>query len=202
MPESDVLKNGTPGVLAWHYDMPLLTNRFVLYDTGRLLLLTGAVCAVLAGFIAIVSQGLSAQTCETLAVMLKLFGVCLLVVLAITMLVMLVFFGNRFPMRFELSEREVAVFSESRRGKAGNRAAIVLGILASLSGRRNAALGAGLLAVSRETERLKWTQVKAVNYYPAQRVISIRNRWRTVMRLYCTAENYEHAAEAVRRSVS
>jgi len=37
-----------------------------------------------------------------------------------------------------------------------------------------------------------------MHFYPKQRVISLENSWRTVMRLYCTPENFENVARICR----
>jgi hypothetical protein len=113
--------------------------------------------------------------------------------LAIMILVMLVFFGNRFPMGFTLGPQGAIVVSLSRRGRWGNRLAVVLGALAGKPG----VAGAGLLGMAQETVAVDWGDVRRLKVHPEARVISLMDSWHVVMRLYCTPRNYEAVLDAV-----
>jgi len=103
-----------------------------------------------------------------------------------------VLMGNRFTMTFVVKPDGVT-YSSGTHEKRWNRAAVLFGALA-----RNATTtGAGLLATSREQGGWKWRELHSARYFPRQRVISLRNSWRTVLRLHCTAEDYERVRAAV-----
>jgi hypothetical protein len=110
-------------------------------------------------------------------------------------LVMLVFFGNRFPMGFRVGPQGAMVVSLSRRGHWGNRLAVILGALAGKPG----VAGAGLLGMAQETVGVVWGDVRRLNIHAPSRVISLMDNWHVVMRLYCTCQNYEVVLNAVQK---
>ena len=57
--------------------------------------------------------------------------------------------------------------------------------------------GAGLLAMSRETEGFSWEDVHRVKVYPEIRVITLMDSWHVVARLYCTPGNFAAVRDAV-----
>jgi len=180
-----------PNSLQWEARVPLLTNPFILYDFVKLLVISFLVMqVVLAAMSLAVDHRLKL---ETLAAFARLGGVCLLILGVIMVLVMLLFFWNRFPMRFTLDPQGAVVESLSRRGKVGNRLAVVLGALA----RRPGVAGAGLLGMAQETVSVTWPEVYRVRVHEARRVISLMNSWRVVFRLYCTPENFSPVLAAV-----
>jgi hypothetical protein len=180
-----------PDSLQWEAEVPLLTNRFILYDFVKLLVISILVMEVL---LVVMTIALDRRLkLETLAAYVKLGGVAMLGLGVIMILVMLLFFWNRFPMRFTLEPRGAMVESLSRRGKVGNRLAFILGMLA----RRPGVAGAGLLGMSQETVSVTWPEVHRVKVHEARRVISLMNSWRVVFRLYCTPENFAPVLAAV-----
>ncbi len=119
--------------------------------------------------------------------MAPLVGVVSAGLLVLLILVMLGFFGNRFPMGFALGPQGAMVVSLSGRGRWGNRLAVVLGALAGKPG----VAGAGLLGMAQETTGVAWDEVRRLKIHAPARVISLMDSWHVVMRLYCTPQNYE-----------
>jgi hypothetical protein len=74
-----------------------------------------------------------------------------------------------------------------RRAHATNRAALVLGLLLG----RPAAAGSGLLATLDEQQTLRWQGAFRAVAHPARHTIALRNRWRTLLWVYCTPDNFE-----------
>lgn len=175
---------GAPEAIEWELGLPLLTNRFILYDFGKVFAWTALIMIVLLGGILAATGDLSLEQMGMMAAATAL-GIFVVALLAI--FVMAVFFGNRYRMGFRLDGQGVGYQSLSRRGKWANRAAVVAG---ALSGRPGVA-GAGLVAASQEEMELEWSEIRAVNDHEAERVLSLRNTWRVVLRLHCKPENYE-----------
>ena len=173
-----------PDALRWEARVPLLTNLFILYDFVKVLAISFLVMQVLLAVMTVATG--QRLKLETIAAYAKLGGAAVLVLGVIMLLVMLLFFWNRFPMRFTLWPRGAMVESLSRRGKAGNRLALILGLLA----RKPGVAGAGLLGMSQESVFTAWPEVYRVRVHEARRVVSLMNRWRVVLRLYCTPENF------------
>jgi hypothetical protein len=189
---ADQAEKGHPatGEISWEVNVPLLTNRFILYDLikvwgfsslGLFLILTG---------IAVYDRNWRAFTG-----LLPVVGLVSAGLLALLILVMLVFFGNRFPMGFRLDRQGAVVVSLSRRGRWGNRLAVVLGALAGKPG----VAGAGLLGMAQETTGMAWDEVRRLKVHAQTRVISLMDSWHVVLRLYCTPQNYEAVLNAVEK---
>jgi hypothetical protein len=168
--------------------MPLVNNRFMVYDLVKVWGISGLLIAGIFVVMAIHERSLRALTTALPIVglvMLGLFGLCVLI--------MLIFFNNRYPMEFLLSSRGVVMVSKSQRGHWANRLAVVVGAMAGKPG----VVGSGLLAMSREVEGMSWEDVQQVKVYPQVRVITLMDSWHVVARLYCTPQNFETVRDAV-----
>jgi len=174
--------------LSWAVEMPLLTNRFFLYDMLKLFFWV----AVLLGVLLTVTFAFGGSL-KNLPPILKMFALILGGIFFLFVLISWIFFGNRFPMRFRINSWGVGWSSLSRRSRLANRAAVIAGVASgSLAG-----TGAGLLAISQESGQLAWEKVQTVKKYPAECVITLMNSWRVVIRLFCTPENYADVARLV-----
>jgi hypothetical protein len=174
--------------IVWNIAYPLLTNRFFLYDMIKMLLWTFLIFNGL-----ILSIFLFQKHFDSVVPFLGLSGLILFGFICVITGITALIFGNRFPTRFGINSNGVFYQSLSRRASTMNSAAIVIGLLA----RKPGAAGAGLLAASQESGGIPWKYVRRVREYPAQRVISIMNSWRVVVRLYCNPENYTRVLELV-----
>ncbi len=171
--------------IEWVYDIPLLTSRFMLWDVARVALMSvGAMYVLVGGCGLIVEQ-------ELIILPPLVFLITLGIILALFVLVSLMM-GNRHRARFAVGPVGVEYRAE-RRERAINRVAIVVGLLA----RSPSAAGAGVLAATRERLEVPWADVHRVVVHPRQRVISLRNSWRTVLRLHCPPELFDQVRDAV-----
>ncbi|MCX6620946.1 MAG: hypothetical protein NTY38_07665 [Acidobacteria bacterium] len=168
--------------------MPLLTNRFFLYDAVKLMLWTGVLVCTLFAVIAAL-----AGTLNHMGMAFVMLGLVLAGFLLLFLAIAAVLFGNRFPVEFRVGPEGIEWKSLSRRGRFSNRAAIVAGVLAGSAG----TAGAGLLAAAQEFGGLEWSEIRKLKPYPEERVITVMNSWRVVTRLYCTPENYAYTAQLV-----
>ncbi len=172
--------------LTWQTEMPLLTSRFFLYDFAKVILITGGIFYLILLIIFAASSGLEHIGQMTAVIALILGGMAFLFAM-----ISLVFFTNRWPMAYALSSRGLVWESKSTRGRRANRVAMLVGVLAGKPG----VVGAGLLAASEEKGWLSWQTIRRVKAYPEQRVLSIRNSWRVVIRLYCNPDNFDIALQ-------
>jgi hypothetical protein len=172
----------------WDVEMPLLTNRFFLYDMGKVVFWTGLIVNLILS-VAFLAAGNLSSLPKVMGVMALILGGFML----LFMLISLVFFGNRYPCHFSVSAAGIGWQSASRRAGVANRAAVVVGALVGSPG----AAGAGLLAMSEESGLDGWDEVRRVKKYPDERVISVMNGWRVTIRLYCTPENYTYVSQLV-----
>jgi len=173
------------GVIEWTYRVPLLTSRFMLWDFARVIVLSALLMYVAVAFVGWLAEG------ELVLLPPQVFvivGGVMFMLLAIAALLL----GNHVTMTFAVGPEGVTYASGSRERK-WNRAAVVLGVLAGSA----STAGAGLLSASREQGGWGWAEIHAARYFPGQRVISLRNTWRTVLRLHCTAAEYERVRAIV-----
>jgi hypothetical protein len=175
--------------LMWDAEMPLLNNRFFLYDMAKLLLWTGSISGVIFGGIALANGG-----AKSLGPLMAMLSIVLIGLLFLFVLIALLFLGNRYRVRYLMAAQGIGWESLGRRGKAANRLAIFAGVLAGNA----SATGAGLLAAAAESGVLAWAKVRTIKAYPALGVISIMNSWRVVIRLYCTPQYYDYAIQWLR----
>ena len=175
-------------LLAWDITVPLLTNRFMLLDFVRWMLLTYAAMALIAGLI-----GLFAGHMKVFLGVLQLFGFICVGMTVLFVLIMLFFFRNRMELAFAIDETGISALVASRKAKAGNRLAILLGVLS----RNPAAVGAGMLARDQERKRLEFADLRRVRFSPGAAVISLRDKWFMHVRLYCLPDNYSQAEALV-----
>ncbi len=183
-----------PPHLQWTNAFALVTDRFVLYDFGKLFFWTYLIVAAIIGGIL---AGASAAR-DSWPSALGVVSAVIAFLAALALLVMLVLFGNRFHAVFTLNPSGAFVESRSRVGKWGSWAALILGILE----RRPGLAGAGAIGLATSNTAIGWDEVRRVRLHPRQCVISLMNSWRVVLRLYCTPLNYEQAAATVAHYVS
>lgn len=178
--------------LVWETDMALLGHPTILRQLLLVAGLSGGIMALLMSFLLAV-QG----EWEGIPAML-LISLCAAVGLALLLLlVVLLFFGNRMRMRFALGEQGIAIETVDRRAKGASRLAVWAGLL----GGSPTTAGAGLTALSSESQAFSWRGIAEARYDPRRRSITLRNRWRTVAFLACTPENYVQVEALVRARV-
>lgn len=192
-PRTDELGKEASHEIAWDFNIPLLTNPFILLDMVKVLTIGFVSISVLFMLIGI-SQGVD-EFLDMLR-LIPMFGVCVLVIGVIFVFVMLVFYANRFPCRFTVSGKGVKYEVTSTQRKL-NTVVIVLGALAGKPG----VAGSGFLARSQESMLFSWKDIHRADLFPRRRVVCIRNSWRTLLRVYCTPENYEAVADMIRDGV-
>jgi hypothetical protein len=175
--------------LAWEIDIPLVTNAYMVRTMLRVSLGSAAVVA------ALVSMMLAVQGAwDVIPPLLALFAAAGLGFFVLSLLIMLLVFGNRFKARFVVDAQGVRYETLDRVARAGNRAALAAGLLLGRPG----AAGSGLLAMTQEDQALRWAGAFHAEVDAARRTITLRNGWRTLMMVYCTPDNFE----AVRARVS
>ncbi len=177
----------------WEISIPLASNPFMLKMMLKVCLLSGGVMGALLTFLFAVQREFDAilpmlmMTAATSAFLFLLF-----------LFVMLVILGNRMLLRFTVNDEGVLCETLSRTASAANRLAVLIGILAGKPG----VAGAGMIGLSQEAVSAEWKSIFAFDCHGHRQVIILRNRWRQVMILYCTGDNFSDIAEFVSRKTS
>lgn len=177
----------TDSRIVWDYNIPLVTNRFIMLDMAKVLVISFAIVSAMFMLIGI-CQGVD-EFFELLP-LISLFAICTLVLCAIFLFVMLIIYRNRFPCRFTVDSKGVS-YEVTSAQKVANLAVIVLGLVTVKPGMA----GAGFLARAQESVFYDWASIHRVDVFPKRRVVCIRNSWRTLLRVYCTPENYNAVAD-------
>lgn len=174
--------SGAPlSALQWEVAVPLLANRIIMSQWTALTLIstlgTGVVLALIIG----VTGGW-----DSVGPMLGVFALVGAAFWILGVVVMLLVFGNRFWFRFTLSPQGIRAEVIDKRAKTAGRLAVALGMLTG-----NARLvGSGLISQSQEVVELEWDGAFRAVAHPRNRAISLRNRWRSLLVIYCLPENY------------
>lgn len=183
---------GDQPLAVWDAEIRLAADRFFLYDLAKLLVLVFLITAGISLLISAFSGKL-----DTLPFLLRIFFLIAAGITVLVYLLSLLLFANRYLMRFALTEK--AVFWETR-SRAGRRAGPLAFIVGLLAGKPSVA-GAGALAIAGRAGDIAWAKIRRIKEYPSLNVIALKNSWRVVARLYCTAENFGTVAEIVRARV-
>ena len=180
--------------LEWISSFPLATSRFLLYDLGKILFFTALIIFSLGSVIAL-AQGAADEPASAWLQVIGIFSLVLGGLGLLFLLIMLVFFGDRYRAWFAIGPAGFAFETRCRRAKWSSRAAVVAGVLAGSPG----AAGAGMLAYAQESALTPWSEVRRIRLHPRLCVISVMNGWRVVLRFYCTPANYPEACRLIRR---
>lgn len=172
----------------WEIDIPLLNNKVLLKQIFFVFLITFIIVTVLMSVI-FLSQGEP----ETIPMLLLIFFLVLLGLFVLSILVMLIIFGNRMTLRFTVDNKGVLYEMIDKRGKKLTNLAIILG---ALTGKPTPA-GSGLIAKSQEVVFINYKNVIKIEPRDRERVILLKNEWRTLMAIYCKEENYNEVKEFI-----
>jgi hypothetical protein len=180
-------------LLSWQIDVHLVNNRFMLWDFLKVTLICGAIMWTVVAVMSLIFNG------EPLFLPPAFVGLIMgifVVLLVISSLLLL----NRWGFVNTLYEEGVG-YASGGREKRINRGLVAVGALALLAGKPGV-LGSSLIASSQEDGFYPWTDVQRINVHPGPRVISLRNSWRVLFRVYCTPETYAPALAICERKVT
>ncbi len=178
------------GSLTWEWKARhLLTDKFVMLDFVKLMLIAGGAMTLLL-VLAVSFKGDKSTMLD-----MALFCAVMTGGIAVLFLLIMAVIGGRFRYRFSVDDTGVTFEMLSGFVKKTNKLAIFLGVLA----RNPGVMGAGILAMSEEYNRIDFKDLTRVRYYPDARVIFLRARFNPKpIRLYCPPELYASVAAAIR----
>jgi hypothetical protein len=126
--------------------------------------------------------------------LIKFIGLIAVIVGVLLIFAMVVVMGNNVTYEYTLTEQGVTQ-NMGQKERRRNRAILGLSILAGSV----RSTGAALMALSRETTEISWKDVKKVVTNDNRKTIQLKNKWLTIMLIYCTPENYRQVIEKVNR---
>lgn len=170
--------------IKWRIRVPIFRSTLILKQLG---LAIGLPFGIIAAVITLPS-GRSVYTLYALLL------ISLLLFLA-WLFVMLVY-GGKYAVEYSADRGGVRCRTHAKQAKTNrivNGLTVTLGLFAG----RPSAVGAGLLAQSRQNEYLRWSQITKVKYKPKKSFILLRGGLAENMVLFCTSENYEKVVQFV-----
>ncbi len=177
----------TSDPLRWETDLPLFSPDMLRQWTYAMLA-TALLMGLLLGTI-LAAQG----DWDAFPVLGLMIGAVTGGLWLLGLLIMALMFRGRFHVRYTLGDDGILLENLESVAKTANRAAVVVGVLA----RRPGLVGAGLIARSRESEAVRWKGAFTARAKPDRHLIVLRNRWRTLMFVQCTPENYGEVLERI-----
>jgi hypothetical protein len=174
-----------PDTLTWQYDIPLVTNRYILWDVFRIITLS---LAIIVGLVSLFGVLLGDPVSFPIEFLLLIGGI----VAALFLFVALVIFGNRYRAGFVLDSKQ-AIFQGIGWGdniwaRVMKRGLKVLAFFAAQSD-----------PTKSSAANIRWREVRKVNVNPATRVIALCDSWHVVIRLYCPPDIFDQALAHVQR---
>jgi hypothetical protein len=171
--------------------MPLLTNPFMLWDLGWVL----AASVILLQVITLVVTFFFTDEPGVLPVELMLL--CFVIIAALFAFVALVIFRNAIHCRFVVDSRGArmeTIYGDDLYERSLGW--VVRGLL--FLGNPLLALTTSLPGVANSSESLPWRDVTGFTVHRRLSVVTLREGWRTALRLYCDPRALDTLAERVR----
>lgn len=185
----------TPGdsPLVWEIAVPLLNNRAVMSGVAKGFGFAGLIMSALLGFLFAMQREWEA----ILPMLAMTWGICLVLYL-VGLASMAVVFRNRMRFRYTLSSDGVLMETVDATVKVVNRLTLAAGVLGGSPG----TAGTGLIATSNESQAITWDGAFKARFNDRTRMVAMRNAWRTIFYVYCTAENYAEVSSAIRAEMT
>lgn len=171
--------------------IPLLNNRFMLWDFLKVI-----VISVAALWVAVFAVSLAVDPNDPVLLPWQLPVLCGGIVAVLFVIACLVM-GNGYGATFVIDDEGVG-WDSGPKEKRVNTAVAIAGVLAGSA----QVTGAGLLARSEQSGLIPWGKIRRLNVHPGPRVISVRNGWRVVVRLYVPAGIWDAVLARLRRGVA
>jgi len=182
-----------PEKLTWEAAVPLMRSTVVLRQLAIALLVPFTLVASFLLILQAIEGDLTwASAWQIVRIFLLIMGGFVL----LSVLIILLFYGNRYEYRFTLDKQGITAATTGRTRKKNT----IVNVLLILSGRPSAA-GAGLLAHSRQGEHIRWQDVDGLTAHAGRHEIVLRRGKRAVMLVQCTAENYEPVLNHIRQAL-
>jgi hypothetical protein len=166
--------------IQWETYVSIFRNRFILKG---LALAVGLPFGIVIAVIIISAGGDIAGTDAkyALALIAALF--------VLTFLLVMIAYGGKYAPGFIVDEMGIVNYTQTKHAK---RSRIINGLLIALGlfTGNSTAVGAGIIAQSRQVMRLRWKSIRKVKYDPKRYTILVRGGYTEKIAVFCTPDNY------------
>ena len=163
--------------IQWQISVPIFRNTVILKQLGLAIGIPFGLVALVIGL----SSGKSVYTLYGLALIAALLFFTWLLIMAV--------YRGKYEAEFELGDKGVLCRTQAKQAKK-NRIVNGLTVFLGLFSGKPSAVGAGMMAQSRQEVFLKWNRVTKVKYKPKSLTILLRGGWTEQIALFCTQKNY------------
>ncbi|KJS21678.1 MAG: hypothetical protein VR72_09280 [Clostridiaceae bacterium BRH_c20a] len=173
--------------MQWEIDVPIFRDPIIL---RQLAIAIGIPFGLLFVILLIVMRG-KVFTVYTLYALGLISATFLL-----TYLLIMIVYGGKYGAGFIIDDKGILNYTQKKQAKRNliiNVLTVVLGLLS----RKPAAMGAGLLAQSRQTVFIKWKKIQKVQFYPQSKTILLRGGFSEKIAVFCTEKNYSQVEEVI-----
>jgi hypothetical protein len=180
--------NSQTNTLSWQIEIPLINNRFILWNVIKGCFLSLLLLFVILGSIFGLATGVKGLAFA--------FQACLwvfLFIVVISVLTLAMILGNKYPLEFTLDDQGITMKSQSGRAKGIHRLTLILGLL----GQNMGAIAAGGSARAGEMFVCPWKDIKSVKLYPGKKVVAAKQNFIQTMYVFCTDENYKEVSDLI-----
>jgi hypothetical protein len=184
-------------ILVWDAAVPMVGDRFFMWDMAKL---WGISCGALA--ILMLAIGLVNQSPHMLRFSFWVPLWAFVAFYLLSMLIALVFYFNKYYVQTVISEKGVSSELVRWTGKLGKAVAagnVVIGLLKASPTN----VGAGVLANVQRSVFIGWSDIRKATRFPGPRVVTLSNSWRPVLRMHCPdQEIYDKVCEILDERIS
>lgn len=173
--------------LQWEIYVPIFRNRLILKGLG---IAIGIPFGIVIAVIIVTAKGDVFGTDAKYALGL----IALLFIL--TFLLIMIVYGAKYAPGFIVDETGIINYTQHKQAKRNRVLNGLLIALGAISGSPTA-VGAGMIAQSRQVMRLNWGKVRKVRYDPKRCTILVNGGFTEKIAVFCTRENYAQV-EAIR----
>lgn len=173
--------------LQWETYVSIFKNKYILRG---LLPAVGIPFGAIIAYIVIMAKGDVFGTDAKYALLL------ILLLLVLTFLLVMIVYGGKYAPGFIIDEKGIVNYTckqQARRGRIINALTIALGLLSG----NPTAVGAGMIAQTRQVVAIKWKNIRKVTYDPQALTILVQGGFGERIALFCTQPVYEEAARLI-----
>ena len=174
--------------LQWEIYVPIFRNPFIL--KGLALAVGLPFCIVIAVIIIAAGGDIFGTDAKyALGLIVLLFF--------LTFLLIMIVYGGKYAPGFIVDETGIVNYTQVKQAK---RSRIINGLLIALglfSGSPTA-VGAGLIAQSKQVMRLRWKSIRKVKYDPQRHTILVQGGYMDKIAVFCTPENYPEVEAVIK----
>lgn len=187
-----ISKNDSPPLpgnknMAWEVKVSIFTNPIIVKEIGMAI---GIPFFILISFLLIISKG------DILGTDTKYAFFLIFILFLFTFILIMALYGGKYHAGFTIDSKGILNYTQKKQLKKNRILNGLLIFLGFLTGKPGVA-GTGLLADSRQSVFIKWSNIRKVKFYPKSYSIIVRGGYTEKIGVFCTMENYQEVKSLI-----